>query len=108
MIKQKFYLTFIFTIILTLAFAQKSVNQYNKDGKRHGQGTYTWANGSVKAGVWENNTFVQSYENTDIYLNCVIDLMPPQANTTLEKAISKKCMNISLNPSASEKQKYSD
>lgn len=36
MIKQKVYLTFIFTIILTLAFAQKSVNQYDKNGKRHG------------------------------------------------------------------------
>ncbi len=36
MIKQKVYLTFIFTIILTLAFAQKSVNQFDKDGKRHG------------------------------------------------------------------------
>lgn len=42
MIKQKFYLTFIFTIILTLAFAQKSVNQYNKDGKRHGLWTKTY------------------------------------------------------------------
>lgn len=36
MIKQKVYLTFIFTIILTHTFAQKSVNQFNKDGKRHG------------------------------------------------------------------------
>lgn len=36
MIKQKVSLTFIFTIILTLAFAQKSVNQYDKNGKRHG------------------------------------------------------------------------
>ncbi|WP_422107849.1 toxin-antitoxin system YwqK family antitoxin [Winogradskyella sp.] len=36
MIKQKVYLTFIFTIILTLGYAQKSVNQFDKDGKRHG------------------------------------------------------------------------
>ncbi|WP_299363285.1 toxin-antitoxin system YwqK family antitoxin [Winogradskyella sp.] len=36
MIKQKVYHTFIFTIILTLGYAQKSVNQYDKDGKRHG------------------------------------------------------------------------
>ncbi|WP_461597873.1 toxin-antitoxin system YwqK family antitoxin [Winogradskyella sp.] len=36
MIKQKVYLTFIFTIILTLASAQKSVNQFDKNGKRHG------------------------------------------------------------------------
>ncbi|WP_111683821.1 toxin-antitoxin system YwqK family antitoxin [Winogradskyella tangerina] len=36
MIKQKVYLVFIFTITLTLVSAQKSVNQYDKDGKRHG------------------------------------------------------------------------
>jgi antitoxin component YwqK of YwqJK toxin-antitoxin module len=36
MIKQKFYFAFIFTIILTNGFAQKSVNQFDKDGKRHG------------------------------------------------------------------------
>ncbi|WP_299097535.1 toxin-antitoxin system YwqK family antitoxin [Winogradskyella sp.] len=36
MIKQKVYFTFIFTIILTLAHAQKSVNQFDKNGKRHG------------------------------------------------------------------------
>ncbi len=36
MIKQKVYFTFIFTITLTLASAQKSVNQFDKDGKRHG------------------------------------------------------------------------
>jgi antitoxin component YwqK of YwqJK toxin-antitoxin module len=36
MIKQKVYLTFIFTITLTLAYTQKSVNQFDKDGKRHG------------------------------------------------------------------------
>ena len=36
MIKQKVYFSFIFTITLTLGFAQKSVNQFDKDGKRHG------------------------------------------------------------------------
>jgi antitoxin component YwqK of YwqJK toxin-antitoxin module len=36
MIKQKVYFTFFFTIILTIAYAQKSVNQYDKNGKRHG------------------------------------------------------------------------
>lgn len=36
MIKQKVYFTFIFTIILTLSHAQKSVNQFDKNGKRHG------------------------------------------------------------------------
>ncbi|MDB4089815.1 hypothetical protein N9540_00945 [Gammaproteobacteria bacterium] len=28
-----------------------------KDGKRHGQGTYTYANGEVVKGLWENGKF---------------------------------------------------
>jgi antitoxin component YwqK of YwqJK toxin-antitoxin module len=36
MIKQKLIFTLIFTIILTTVSAQKSVNQFDKDGKRHG------------------------------------------------------------------------
>jgi antitoxin component YwqK of YwqJK toxin-antitoxin module len=36
MIKQKVYFTLFFTITLTIAFAQKPVNQFDKDGKRHG------------------------------------------------------------------------
>ena len=28
-----------------------------KDGKYNGQGTYTFANGTVKEGIWENNKF---------------------------------------------------
>lgn len=36
MIKQNILLTLIFTITLTLGFAQKSVNQLDSNGKRHG------------------------------------------------------------------------
>ncbi|MFP4845595.1 toxin-antitoxin system YwqK family antitoxin [Winogradskyella sp. PE311] len=36
MIKQKLIFTLIFTIILTTVSAQKSVNQFDKKGKRHG------------------------------------------------------------------------
>lgn len=36
MIKQSISLSFIFTIILTFAYAQKPVNQFDKNGKRHG------------------------------------------------------------------------
>ena len=36
MIKQKVFLLLFFTINLTTASAQKSVNQFDKDGKRHG------------------------------------------------------------------------
>lgn len=36
MIKQKLFLGLIFTISLTSALAQKSVNQLDKDGQRHG------------------------------------------------------------------------
>ena len=36
MIKQKVFLGLIFTIILTTGHAQKSVNQFDKNGERHG------------------------------------------------------------------------
>ncbi len=36
MIKQKVYFSYIFTIILTIAYAQNPVNQFDKNGKRHG------------------------------------------------------------------------
>ena len=36
MIKQKLYCLFIFTITLTITDAQKPVNQFDKEGKRHG------------------------------------------------------------------------
>ena len=36
MIKQKVYALFFFTIILTAAYAQKSVNKFDKAGERHG------------------------------------------------------------------------
>ena len=36
MIKQNICFTLFFTIILTIAYAQKPVNQFDKNGKRHG------------------------------------------------------------------------
>ena len=36
MIKQKIKLVFFLTLILTLSYAQEPVNQFDKDGKRHG------------------------------------------------------------------------
>ncbi|WP_299107542.1 toxin-antitoxin system YwqK family antitoxin [uncultured Winogradskyella sp.] len=36
MVKQKVYVLFILTVFLTTVYAQKSVNQFDKDGKRHG------------------------------------------------------------------------
>lgn len=36
MIKQKVFFTFFFIITLTIVNAQKSVNQFDKDGRRHG------------------------------------------------------------------------
>jgi antitoxin component YwqK of YwqJK toxin-antitoxin module len=36
MVKQKVYALFILTVFLTTVYAQKSVNQFDKDGKRHG------------------------------------------------------------------------
>ena len=28
-----------------------------KDGKKHGQGTYTYADGTIEKGLWENDEF---------------------------------------------------
>ncbi|NRD19876.1 toxin-antitoxin system YwqK family antitoxin [Winogradskyella eckloniae] len=39
MVKQKIYSLFILTVFLTTSYAQKSVNQFDKDGKRHGKWT---------------------------------------------------------------------
>ena len=30
-----------------------------KDGKRHGQGTFTWADGRVEKGIWKNDELVE-------------------------------------------------
>ena len=30
-----------------------------KNGKRHGQGTYTHADGTVEKGIWKNGEFVK-------------------------------------------------
>jgi hypothetical protein len=33
-----------------------------RDGARHGRGTYTWASGSVKRGIWEKDQFIETFE----------------------------------------------
>ena len=38
----------------TWANGAKHVGEF-KDDKRHGQGTYTRADGTVKKGIWEND-----------------------------------------------------
>ena len=41
----------------TWASGDKYVGEY-KDNKRHGQGAYTFADGSVVEGIWENGAFL--------------------------------------------------
>ena len=36
----------------------KNVGKY-KNGKMHGKGTYTYADGTVKKGIWENDKLVE-------------------------------------------------
>ena len=40
----------------TWASGNKYVGEY-RNGLRHGQGTFTFADGRVKEGVWKNNEF---------------------------------------------------
>ncbi|WP_296314833.1 toxin-antitoxin system YwqK family antitoxin [Winogradskyella sp. UBA3174] len=64
MIKQKVYLSLIFTIILTTVFAQKSVNKFDKDGKRDG----LWAKNYHKTdqkryeGVFQHGKEIDSFK----------------------------------------------
>ena len=48
---------------LTSASGEKYVGEF-KDGKRHGQGTYTYADGRVEEGIWENNEFLYAKKVT--------------------------------------------
>ena len=42
----------------TYANGDKYVGEY-KDDKRHGQGTFTFADGTVEKGIWENGELVE-------------------------------------------------
>jgi hypothetical protein len=45
----------------TWASGHKYVGEY-KDDKRHGQGTFTATDGRVYKGIWENNELVERQE----------------------------------------------
>ncbi|BAO74451.1 toxin-antitoxin system YwqK family antitoxin [Winogradskyella sp. PG-2] len=64
MIKQKIFLTLFFTIILTTAFAQKSVNKFDKDGKRHGLWTKNYHKTDQKRyeGVFSHGKEIDSFK----------------------------------------------
>ena len=48
-----------------------------------------------------------SYLRTkEIYDNCIIDKLAPNANSTLRRSVRKACERISCNPSVFEKMKY--
>jgi antitoxin component YwqK of YwqJK toxin-antitoxin module len=64
MIKQKLFLALIFTIILTSALAQKSVNQFDKNSKRHGLWTKNYDKTDQKRyeGVFEHGKEIDSFK----------------------------------------------
>ncbi len=64
MIKQELFLSLIFTIILTTAFAQKSVNQFDKEGKRNGLWTKNYHKTDQKRyeGVFEHGKEIDSFK----------------------------------------------
>ncbi|WP_299129653.1 toxin-antitoxin system YwqK family antitoxin [uncultured Winogradskyella sp.] len=64
MTKQKTYFTFIFTIILTLLNAQKSVNRYDNNDKRHGLWAKNYYNTNQKRyqGKFEHGKEVDTFK----------------------------------------------
>ena len=64
MIKQKLILTLFFTIILTTAIAQKSVNQFDKDGQRNGLWTKNYHKTDQKRyeGVFKYGKEIDSFK----------------------------------------------
>ena len=64
MIKQKLYLGLIFTIILTTAFSQRSVNQVDNDGERHGLWTKNYHKTDQKRyeGVFDHGKEIDSFK----------------------------------------------
>ena len=64
MIKQNLFLSLIFTIILTLGYAQKSVNQFDNAGKRDGFWTksYHQTNQKRYEGVFQHGKEIDSFK----------------------------------------------
>ena len=53
-----------------------------QDDKMHGQGTFTWADGDIKTGYFINNQYVPDIcegmgftKGTEAYTNCVVELI---------------------------------
>ena len=64
MIKQSSIISLIFTIILTLGYAQQSANQFDKEGRRHGLWTknYHQTNQKRYEGVFEHGKEIDSFK----------------------------------------------
>lgn len=64
MIKQKVFLCSFFTIILTIGYAQKVVNQFDKEGKRHGIWTKNYYQTDQKRyeGVFEHGKEIDTFK----------------------------------------------
>ena len=65
----------------TFADGEKYVGEW-QDDKRHGQGTYTFANGTIERGYYMNNEYVPDIcegmgitKGTEAFGNCVVELI---------------------------------
>ncbi len=56
--KKLFLLIGLIVLLSPLVYAGEYDGEY-KNGKRHGQGTYTWADGRIKRGEWKNGELVK-------------------------------------------------
>ena len=65
----------------TFTDGEKYVGEW-QDDKRHGQGTYTFANGTIERGYYMNNEYVPDIcegmgitKGTEAFGNCVVELI---------------------------------
>jgi hypothetical protein len=76
-----------------------------KAGKRNGLGTITYADGSIKAGIWQNFNLVKNYKNLPSYKDCLINLVTSDVNTEIKTSIPNMCLKSTMTPTESVKQK---
>ena len=73
----------------------------------HGRGVYTWGNGNIEEGIWENNKLVRKkseivlYEK--IYNKCILENLKGQSDKEVIKIIKDACKNKASDPSVFDK-----
>ena len=76
-----------------------------KAGKRNGLGTLTYADQSIKAGIWKNFNLVKSYKELASYKDCLVNYKTSDTNISTNQSIDKTCLKITMTEAASDKQK---